>query len=551
MIVNLAAFIISLVLMWMLIPALSVFARHVGLVDHPDNNRKLHQNSIPMVGGLGLFIAVSLTSVAVIYWGMVFPETLSDLTDAISQWVPIEFIPATIQASPQDLHEMVGLLVAATLLLLVGIADDRFGIRGRQKLIGQILAVTVLILFGYKFESVFFAGRQIEFGVFAGLVIYAWIIAAINSVNLLDGADGIASTIGLVMSLAICMMALLLGRTVDAVVASAIAGGLLGFLRFNFPPAKAYLGDAGSMLIGLLLSALAIRSMFKQNTAYAFFAPVALLAIPFIDTAAAIIRRRLTGRSIFAVDRGHLHHALMKRGYSPRVSILWVGLMCSTTAAGAVMSLYYRHSEYALASIAIVMFVMIACKIFGVAEYQLITRRARSFAGSFFQAASKELPSVLQSSVHVQGNRDWADVWKQLCDFAEDHQLNQLTLDLNAPWMHESFHATRRRSNIDRGENKEWFALVPLVVEGRSFGRVEIYGAHHLPVAHDEILRNLLKVTRDIELSLEDQTLIENKLPTALQAANNTLSSANADVDFNGSAPLELESSPPNTVSPR
>jgi len=120
---------------------------------------------------------------------------------------------------------------------------------------------------------------------------------------------------------------------------------------------------AGSMLIGFLLSALAIRCMFKQTSAYAFFAPIALLAIPFIDTAAAIIRRRLMGRSIFAVDRGHLHHTLMKQGYSPRISLLWVALLCSTTAAGGVMSLIYQQSEYALVSIALVLIVMIGWRI--------------------------------------------------------------------------------------------------------------------------------------------------------------------------------------------
>ena len=228
-------------------------------------------------------------------------------------------------------------------------------------------------------------------------------LAAINSVNLLDGADGMAGTVGVVMSLALCVMAIYGGYWLTALISVSMAGALIGFLRFNFPPAKVYLGDAGSMLIGFVLSALAIRCAFKQNSMLAFFAPLALLAIPFLDTTAAIIRRRLTGRSIFEVDRGHLHHSLMKRGYSPRVSLLWVALLCTTTAAGSVLSFLNHSPAYALASILIVVVVMIVCKVFGVAESQLISRRASTIAKSFLQTLSTNGLNYQQSSVHVQG----------------------------------------------------------------------------------------------------------------------------------------------------
>ena len=190
------AFLISLAFTLAIIPALAVLARRIGLVDHPDNNRKLHLSSIPMVGGLALFVATPLTSLLVIYWAQSYPESVAGLSRLVSQWVPMHYLPSVIAVSAQDVHELWGLFIAAAVLLVVGLADDRFNIRGRQKLIGQILAVTVLILFGYKFEHLIAFRMQIEFGVFSGLVVYLWILAAINSVNLLDGADGIASTVG-------------------------------------------------------------------------------------------------------------------------------------------------------------------------------------------------------------------------------------------------------------------------------------------------------------------------------------------------------------------
>jgi UDP-GlcNAc:undecaprenyl-phosphate GlcNAc-1-phosphate transferase len=509
MLITIAAFLLALLIALGLMPLMSVLARRIGLVDHPDKHRKLHVNAIPMVGGPTIFIATPLAAISMIWLGMQYGPLLNGWTDWISAWVPMNWTRADVYLVGDDLIELAGLWVAAFVLLLVGLADDRFGIRGRQKLLGQILTATILVIFGYHFDHVTAIGMRFEFGIFAVLIVYFWVVAAINSVNLLDGADGIASTIGIVMSLALCAMALIQGRIPDAIVAASIAGSLLGFLRFNFPPAKAYLGDSGSMLIGLLLSALAIRCAFKQPSAYAFFAPIALLAIPFIDTAAAIIRRRLTGRSIFTVDRGHLHHALMKRGYSPRVSLLWVALLCMTTAAGGVMALAYRQSEYALVSIGIVVVVMMFFRIFGVAEYQLIAGRANSAAKSMFRLGSKKpLAEILESTVHVQGTRDWQDVWKLLCDFADEHCLNQMTLDLNAPWLHESFHATRRRSDVKRGEASEWFSLIPLIVGTQSFGRVEIHGGFEEKYRHAEVIRNLLKVTEDIERSLlEPQTV--------------------------------------------
>jgi UDP-GlcNAc:undecaprenyl-phosphate GlcNAc-1-phosphate transferase len=488
------------------IPILANLARRFGLVDHPDDKRKLHTDSIPMVGGIAVFLTMVLIVPVAIFIGVQYQPFFISLGNDLLGWIPIDFGRRVILVHPDDFYQLPGLLIGASVLVVVGILDDRFGIRGRQKLMGQFIAATVLIIFGYHFESILIAGVKINFDAFSVFFVYAWVLAAINSVNLLDGADGVAGTIGIVMSLALSVMAIYQGMMITAIICVAMAGALLGFLRFNFPPAKVYLGDTGSMLIGFVLSALAIRCTFKQHSAYAFFAPIALLAIPFIDTGAAIIRRRLTGRSIFAVDRGHLHHTLAKRGYSPQISLLWVALLCTTTAAGGVLSLLYRQSEYALVSIVIVVIVMIGCRIFGLAEYRLISRKTSSMARSFLTMASSNAPDVQQSSVHVQGIRDWQDTWTRLCEFADAHGLVEITMDLNAPWLHESFHATRRRSDLPRGGNHDWFAQIPLISDGRLFGRVEITGSAKNDESHREIIKSMMAVTADIEYSFAEST---------------------------------------------
>ncbi len=476
------AIILSLAIAWVLVPRMSGFAQRVGLIDQPDDSRKLHKNPIPMVGGIAIFLTTAFVGAVLI---------------AASAYADSEAYYSS------DLLEFGGLLVGSGLLLLVGIADDIVGIRGRQKLLGQMLAIAVLVACGFHFDHFTFLKMKIQFGVFSTIVVFLWMLAAINSVNLLDGADGFATTVGIIMSLSLSAMSIYQDKYIDAVITMSLAGALIAFLKYNFPPAKAFLGDSGSMLIGFVLGAMAIRCTFKQPAFYAFTAPIALLAIPFIDTAAAIIRRRLTGRSIYQVDRGHLHHQLAKQGFGPKVSLLWVALLCTTTAFGAVMSLVFRHSIYAVVSILVVGFVLLVGRIFGVAEFQLISNRAISIAKSFLSVTIKtKVADVQQSAVHVQGNRDWQIIWGQMCNFADEFELNQLTMDLNVPWIHESFHATRRLSGTKRDTVQEWYTEIPLIVEGKIFGRVEVLGSRTGKFSHHEVIKNLLTITEGLEVKL-------------------------------------------------
>jgi len=473
-----------------------------------------------MVGGLALFCSVTAVVFSIFTFLQIYPNLLSRVDGKLASLIgyPRDFL-ALRRITPDDIFQYLGLFTGSLLLVIVGLLDDRFGIRGRQKLFGQFLATTVLLLFGFKFEVLAAIGVFIPLQTFSVFFVYGWVIASVNSVNLLDGADGIAATIGIIMSLALAVMMLSMGRVVDGIVAVSIAGALLGFLKFNFPPAKVYLGDTGSMLIGFLLSALAIRCTFKQNSFYAFLAPIALLSIPFIDTGAAIIRRRLTGRSIFTVDRGHLHHTLMKRGYSPRVSLIWVGLLCTMSAAGGTLALVLRQAEYAVASIVCVVLVMVISRIFGVAEYELIMNRAYGFARSLFRRRRAQQVPQVQSSVHVQGNRDWQATWQQFCDFSDRHQLNKLTLDVNAPWLHESFHATVRSREKIKEASDLWKSVLPLLVDDRVFGSIEIRCSKDSTFSHHETIVALMGLSSELEREI---SITSNRSPSLASEETNS-----------------------------
>ena len=524
------AFFASLLTALVAVPVLSKIGKAVGLVDLPDNKRKLHANAIPLIGGIAIFLSTLIAIPAVVWLSLNYQQLFLNWDRSLVSLIVRDFRQPVVSLRPADQSELLGLFLGSVIILGVGILDDRFAIRGRQKLFGQFLAVTVLIIFDYHFDQVTFAGFTIKFDVFSIVFVYGWVLAAINSVNLLDGADGIAGTIGIVMSLSLGIMSISLGQGLNAIILFGFAGALIGFLKFNFPPAKVYLGDAGSMLIGFVLSAMAIRGMSKQTSAFAFFAPLALLSIPFIDTTAAIIRRRLTGRSIFEVDRGHLHHSLMKHGYSARASLLWVLALSLTTATGGVLSLINQQSIYALVSILLVIAIMMGNRIFGNAEFQLVTRKASGIAQAFVKSKAKgKATNVQQSIVHVQGNRNWDHIWQSLSDFADGSGLLELTLDLNAPWIHESFHATRRRKDIARGGNHEWYAQIPLIAGDRLFGRVEIVGSGQEQLTHHEIVQNLSNVTKKIELELASENN-PPKIPPSRTVPHQTSSLPQTDV---------------------
>ena len=441
---TIAAFLMAALAAVLLGPGAGKLAIRVGLVDNPDKRRKLHKEPIPLIGGL-LIVPVGISVVILTtYFGWVY-----GLFD--------EFQP-----SSSDFLQIGGLAIGTCILLAVGILDDRFGLRGRQKLIGQIAAASVLVGFGYEFTEIELFGYPVSFGIFSILIVYAWILGAINSINLLDGADGFASTIGIVLSGAFAIMSLFTGHYIDAIVAASLSGTLLGFLRYNFPPAKVFLGDSGSMLIGFILAALAIRLTYKQATMYAFLGPIAILSIPFLDTGAAIIRRRLTGRSIYATDRGHLHHELQRKGISNRRILFYVSILCVVTSAGGVLSLVMQESEYALISILAVVVFLVVSRLFGFAEFRLISGKVLSMSRSFLVVASPK--RVQNNEVRIQGEANWQDVWNRLRNFAAANQLSRLTLDLNIPWLHESFHATLKQQDRRSGRER-------VVVRNSSVGR--------------------------------------------------------------------------------
>lgn len=440
-----------------LVPLLGRLAVELGFVDNPDTRRKLHACPVPMVGGIAIFATTTLVVVIGVqqFGSLLAPDSSNGLAFSVKHY---------------------GLFCASLAILGLGMVDDRYKIRGRIKLAGQLAIATILIASGYFFDRVQVGPQMIHFGVFAVLMVYFWILGSINSVNLLDGADGFAGTLGFVVSLSLAVMGFLGRETaVEAVIAAALAGSIGGFLWFNLPPAKIYLGDGGSMLIGLVIGALAISTALKEQTLYAFVAPIAMLAIPILDSGLAVLRRQLTGRDIYTVDRGHLHHRLLGHGLSPSMAVLWLFVLCGTTALGGVLSFATRESEFAVVAVALVVGFLIVGKVFGFAEFSMIGQRARRFALGVVGIRGKSVSGTTEEW-QLQGTRDWRQLFQLAQKFAEQNGLDKLKMDINAPWLHESYHAVWLSPSPDLIDgDDEWGASFPLILQDRVFGRIEVF----------------------------------------------------------------------------
>jgi UDP-GlcNAc:undecaprenyl-phosphate/decaprenyl-phosphate GlcNAc-1-phosphate transferase len=344
-------------------------------------------------------------------------------------------------------------------------------------------------------------------------------LGAINSLNLIDGMDGLLGSVGPIIMLALAAMAVASGHWVTAAVAVALAGALLAFLCFNFPPASIYLGDSGSMLVGLVVGVLAINSSLKAGATVALAAPAVLLTIPIFDTLTAIVRRKLTGRSIYATDRGHIHHCLLRSGLSaPRVLLL-LSLLSLLTVAGVLVSQRYNSELVALIAAGAVVGILVVGRLFGYAEFLLIKERFGGLWASWRHEPSEKKSHQIQ--VRLQGSGEWQAVWKSLTDRAADLNLRSLYLDLNLPALHEGYHARWDRLDGDWGSAVMlcWRAEIPLVVDGQSAGRLEIVGDPEGEPMADRI-RVLSEAAAEVERAVAQVVATRNQLVSKASELN-------------------------------
>jgi UDP-GlcNAc:undecaprenyl-phosphate GlcNAc-1-phosphate transferase len=468
-------FALSLATSLAITPVVRGAAVRCGLVDRPDGRRKTHARVVPAAGGIALLLAV-VGSVA-FAWS-IFPS----VTDQIGE----------------QARYLLGLALASTIICALGVLDDLRLLHCRHKLVGQLLAVAVLLGNGVLVNAITLFDWHIELGLLAAPFTAFFLLGAINSLNFLDGMDGMLASVGVFIGLAIAAMAVLGGQWITACIALALAGGLLGFLRYNFPPASIFLGDSGSMLTGLLIGVVAIQSSLKAPATIALIAPTVALTIPILDMSAALVRRKLTGRGLWATDRGHLHHRLLGHGISNRGALLLVAACCVLTGMGAIASRAFNFEPFAVITALAVVCIVVRIRLFGHAELRMVWLRITSA----LPLRMKNAPQTIE--IHFQGSVNWDALWGICTSCAQELQLQTLRLDVNAPEIQEGYNARWIYPRELPDENPGvWQTEIPLMASGWRVGHLAATGVSDGAPVSNAIVR-LLKLGEMLEGALAD-----------------------------------------------
>lgn len=296
-------------------------AEHIGLVDRPDE-RKTHERDIPRVGGLAII------------FGFGFPLLLLAANSHAAGLVS------------KNLSFLFAMLASGSLIVGLGVYDDLVGADAPKKFIVQTAAAIILVSFGYRFTFVSLAGQVVDLGLLGSLVSVVWIVGVINALNLIDGMDSLATVVSITIAVAFGVIAVARQDAFSLVVMTALAGSLAGFYWWNKPPARIFMGDSGSMFIGLLLAAGSIARPSKSPTAIIISGPILALALPVIDTL-IVMKQRFGGPAtplskrigrLFNADRRHIHHVLVLRFGSDAKAIFSIWIVTLLFAAAGVMT---------------------------------------------------------------------------------------------------------------------------------------------------------------------------------------------------------------------
>lgn len=301
-------FSIAFVMALVLTPVAKSIAYKIGAIDVPKDKRRMHKEPTPRLGGLAIYFGFLIS--------IVFFARLD--------------------------KQLLGILAGSLIILIVGIIDDVKQIRASIKLVAQIIAALIVAFCNVRISAISMPvglvdGGILSLGIFSIPITVLWIVGATNAVNLIDGLDGLAAGICSIATFSLFFIAILAGEASVAILAAALAGSCLGFLPYNFNPAKIFMGDTGSTFLGYMLSIICIQGLFKGYVVISFIVPFLILGLPIFDTTFAILRRIKNKKPIMSPDRGHLHHRLMDMGLSQKQTVAILYVIAMILGLSAVM----------------------------------------------------------------------------------------------------------------------------------------------------------------------------------------------------------------------
>lgn len=329
--VQIIAAIISYLLGVFIVPLVIAYSKKQGLIDEP-NERKIHTAPISRLGGVAIWSSTMLTFLFLVF---------------------LSYYPYGSLLS--------GILLGSTLMFFLGLIDDVYTLDAKFKLFIQITIASLVYLLGVKIDSIINPfGGEILLGHFSYIITVMWIVGISNAVNFIDGIDGLAGSVITINSITLGIIAIQMGpaTAISALIAFILAGSMLAFLTYNFNPAKIFMGDSGALFSGFLLATLSITGVMKA-AALAIILPFVVLAVPIIDITYASFRRISKGKSPFVADAEHIHHKLLKAGFTQN----WIVAILTSVAivSGAIASYFVgsiKHYVIFIFALVLIMFIL-------------------------------------------------------------------------------------------------------------------------------------------------------------------------------------------------
>lgn len=404
----LSAFIGAVVMAAIATPLVRRAALQLGAVDEP-TARRVHTRSIPRLGGIAIVLGF---------------------------FVPLLGLYAFNTAIARELfgHTLLvaGLVAGALVMAGLGVADDIVGVGARRKLGVQIVASMLAWAAGLRIKTVILPlVGTVDFGPLSAVVTVVWFVGIMNALNLIDGLDGLAAGVGFFACVTNLVTAWLMhssGTTTTALLASTLAGSIIGFLLYNFHPATIFMGDTGSLFLGFILAAVPLFGVgtHKGGTALAILVPLLALGLPIIDMLLAIVRRFLERRSIFAPDRGHIHHRLLDLGLTHRRAVLILYGASLLFTLVAIILYAGRRLEIGLALAALSFIVVVAVRVVGPVNFALRDREGRQKRDPMVEALVTAVPRFV---VRAELARDGDDLPLLIERLRRDTELARAVLE--------------------------------------------------------------------------------------------------------------------------
>ncbi|MGI5831475.1 MAG: glycosyltransferase family 4 protein [Thermoguttaceae bacterium] len=436
------------------------WAQKHGVVDKADGLRKLQKAPTPVSGGVVIFAVAALATVIGVSY--------HNLAETASGTVPFTKIAL--------------ILGAAFVLVLTGFLDDKNGMKGKRKLLLQLLTTSVIVGYARNYHSVEIFGHTIDLGhLFFPLALF-WLVGFINAINLIDGADGVASVVGIMIFLSSGIIGVLHGPAywTIAFLSFVMAAALFGFFLCNRPPAKIYLGDSGSMLIGFMAAVVLINACSVGHGTIRFCPAFAIAFLPILDSFSAIVRRTLAGRSIYFADRSHLHHRIQThvgRNWTLLITLVLLQIPLSIGGIWGTLCDCVKNPYSDLiplgAALSVLVF-LIVTNIFGRNELKLmLLALKRLFCRIFFCPLREREPNRIRSFINLQ-EADWKTIWDSILQQTADYPCCfHVSLDINIPTMEVDFFVSKGERAIEKGIDADPRSIValrmPLMLEKTNY----------------------------------------------------------------------------------